>query len=321
MDGAGNIVVADSGNDRVQVFACGAAAGAGRQQGAGARSNGTGAGAGALGGRGADAARAGGAVEQAATVGSKRKRETVYASIFSPAAKAARTGSPRAAGGSAAAREANGRPAYDADKIREEVNILYKWEWRAEDGTYVPFDKDQCIEIETCYRQRLGLARVWGTHFPAGPGEQLKLVVDFDDQTAFVAASEWATTVRRWSRDQSIGDSWDHQVDEVSIVDVEKGWRDFTVVETALFGRPRRDGRVPTVSPATHELVKVRRIQNTRQLGLWEAERAGLVRKRGEKEVDLSCVYAWHGSGKTPPGHIAEGEGFMMQVERPLGPA
>ena len=35
--------------------------------------------------------------------------------------------------------------------------------------------------------------------------------------------------------------------------------------------------------------------------------------KRGSKVVELSCVYAWHGSGKTPPSVIVEGKGFMMQ--------
>jgi hypothetical protein len=70
--------------------------------------------------------------------------------------------------------------------------------------------------------------------------------------------------VRRWCRDTPMGDSWDHQVDEVSIADVPKGWRDYTVAETALFDRPRPDGAVPTLSRATHELVKVKRIQNRR---------------------------------------------------------
>jgi hypothetical protein len=110
-----------------------------------------------------------------------------------------------------------------------------------------------------------------------------------------------------------MGDSWDHQADLVSIVELQRGWRDYTVAETALFDRPRPDGAVPTVSRATHELVKVRRIQNRKQLRLWEAEEASMKEKRGSKVVELSCVYAWHGSGKTPPSVIVEGKGFMMQ--------
>ena len=111
-----------------------------------------------------------------------------------------------------------------------------------------------------------------------------------------------------------MGDSWDQQGCEVSIVDVLKGWRDYTVVDTALFDRRRPDGRVTTVSRTTHELVKVRRIQNRQQLRLWEAQRAGLEEKRGSREVELSEKYAWHGSGEIPPAQIAAGGGFMMQV-------
>jgi len=200
--------------------------------------------------------------------------------------------------------------------VRTHVNVMYRWEWRAVDGTYVAFDEGQSIEIETCYRRGVWGARVRGTQIPVGVGEDLKCVIDFDDYTASIVASEWVTTVRRWCRDTPMGDSWDQQADEVSIVDVQRGWRDYAVVETALFDRQRPDGVVPSLSRATHVLVKVKRIQNRRQLRLWEAERAGLEDKRGSKEVELSCEYAWHGSGETPPADIAGGEGFMMQVGR-----
>jgi len=36
-------------------------------------------------------------------------------------------------------------------------------------------------------------------------------------------------------------ESWDHQVDNVSIVDVETQWRDYKVVETAFFDRERKN--------------------------------------------------------------------------------
>jgi hypothetical protein len=279
--------------------------------------NGVCAGGGASGvGGGGQAGAGGGTVEHAAVaVGSKRKRSEVYAALLSPAAKAARMGSPMG-GGAAGGGGGRRRPAENAVEVRTHVNVLYRWEWRAGDGTYVAFDEGQSIEIETCFRRGDWGARVWGKEFPVGPGERLKCVIDFDDYTAFIVASEWVTTVRRWSHDTPMGDSWDHQADEVSIVDVPRGWRDYTVAETALFDRPRPDGAVPTLSRATHELVKVRRIQNRRQLRLWEAERAGLEGKRGGKEVELSCAYAWHGSGETPPADIAGGEGFMMQVGR-----
>jgi hypothetical protein len=167
------------------------------------------------------------------------------------------------------------RPAENAVEVRTTVNVLYRWEWRAGSGTYVAFDEGQSIEIETGYRRGDWGARVWGKEFPVGPGERLKCVIDFDDYTAFIVASEWVRMVRRWCRDTPMGDSWNHQIDKVSIADVQKGWRGYAVVETALIDRPQPDGTVPMLSRATHELVKVRCIQNRRQLCLWEAERAG----------------------------------------------
>ena len=290
-----------------------AAAGGGRQQGATAGSQAGYNGSGAGGGASVVQAGAGGVDEQAA-VGSKRKRAQVYQSILSPAAKAARTGSP---GGAAAGGGSRERPAENAAEVREHVNVKFRWEWRAGDGTYEAFDKDQCIKIETCYRRKMVSAIVWGKQFPAGPGENLKCFIDFEDHTAAIAASEWVTTVRRWCPNTPMGESWDHQVENVTIVNVERGWRDYTVVETALFDRLRADGRVPTVSRGTHELVKVQRIQNRRQLRLWQAEEADMQEKRGSKAVELSSVYAWHGSGKTPPTRIATGDGLMMQVAFP----
>jgi hypothetical protein len=159
-------------------------------------------------------------------------------------------------------------------------------------------------------------ARVWGKQFPVGVGEDLKCVIDFDDYTACIAGSDWVTTVRRWCRDTPMCDSWDHQLDLVSIVELQRGWLDYKLVETAFFERPRHDGAVPTVSRATHELVKVRRIQNRNLLRLWEAKEASMKDVRGTKVVEHSTTwssYAWHGSGKTPPSVIAEGKGFMMQ--------
>ena len=279
---------------------------------------GAGAGGGASGVGGGGQAGAGGGTDEhaAAAVGSKRKRSEVYALLLSPEAKAARMGSPMGGGAAGGGGGGSRRPAENADEVRTHVNVMYRWEWRAGDGTYVAFDEDPSIEIETCYRRGVWGARVRGTQFPVGPGERLKCVIDFDDYTASIVASEWVTTVRRWRHDTPMGDSWDQQADEVSIVDVQRGWRDYAVVETALFDRQRPDGVVPSLSRATHVLVKVKRIQNRRQLQLWEAERAGLERKRGSKEVELSCEYAWHGSGETPPADIAGGEGFMMQVGR-----
>jgi hypothetical protein len=293
----------------------GSAAGQRASAGGNGRSTEVGAGGDASGmGGGAHTGGGGGTDEDAGVpIGSKRKRSEVYASFFSPAAKAARMGSP-GGGGGAAGGGGSRRPAENADEVRDHANVLYRWEWRAGDGTYVAFDKKQSMDIETCYRRRSLSTRVWGKQFPVGVGEDLKCVIDFDDYTACIAGSDWVTTVRRWCRDTPMGDSWDHQLDLVSIVELQRGWRDYTVAETALFDRPRPDGAVPTVSRATHELVKVRRIQSRKQLRLWEAEESSMKEKRGSKVVELSCVYAWHGSGKTPPSGIVEGKGFMMQV-------
>jgi len=315
-DDAVQLVSVGSGGGAAVAAGSGAAAGGGRQQGAATVSqagcNGSGAGGSAPGVQ----ASAGGVDEQVAAVGSKRKRAQLYQSILSPAAKAARTGSP---GGAVAGSAARRRPAENEVEVRELVNVQFRWDWRDEDGAYVTFDKDQCIEIETCYRRGWGAAIVWGTRFPVGRGENLKCVIDFADYTACIAGSDWVTPVRRWCSKTPAFESWDHQEDEVSFADVQKGWSDYMVVVSAFFDRPRPDGRVPTISRDTHELVKVRRIQNRRQLRLWMAEKESLEQTRGDKEVELSCVYAWHGSGKTPPTRIAGGEGFMMQYGKDGG--
>jgi hypothetical protein len=93
-------------------------------------------------------------------VGSKRKRSGVYAALLSPAAKAARMGSPMG-GGAAGGGGGRRRPAENAVEVRTHVNVLYRWEWRAGDGTYVAFDEGQSIEIETGFRRGDWGARVW----------------------------------------------------------------------------------------------------------------------------------------------------------------
>ena len=157
-DDAVQLVSVRSGGGGAAVAGSSAAAGGGRQQGAATGSqtgcNGSGTGV---------QASAGGVDEQGAAVGSKRKHAQVYQSILSPAAKAARTGSP---GGAAEESAARRRPAENAVEVRELVNVQYRWDWRGQDGAYVGFDKDQCIEIETCYRRGWGSAIVWGKQFP-----------------------------------------------------------------------------------------------------------------------------------------------------------
>jgi hypothetical protein len=192
-------------------------------------------------------------------IGSKRKLSEVYDSFFSPRAKAARMGSP--GGETEAGRGGDSRrPAENADEVRDHVYVLYQWEWHPGDGTYEPFDKKQSMDIETCYCSCSVATRVWGRNFPVGVGEDLKCVIDSDDYTECIACSDWVTTVRRWCRDTPMPNSWDHQLDLVSIVELQRRWLDYTLVETAFFERPRPDGVVPTVYRATHELVKVRRM-------------------------------------------------------------
>jgi hypothetical protein len=42
-------------------------------------------------------------------------------------------------------------------EVQQHVNVLYRWEWRSDDGTYEAFDEGQCIKIETAYRTGLGV--------------------------------------------------------------------------------------------------------------------------------------------------------------------
>ena len=218
--------------------------------------------------------------------------------MFSPPAKAAWT------------REI--RPAFAVEEIRNNVNSQCKWQWRKLDGTCEDFDKEQCIKIEINWRKWLSLAQVWGTRFPVGQNEMLKCLIDFADMTTSIVGCDWVTAVRRWDRDVPMGDSWDHQDDDVSIVDVETASRDYAVVANAFFDRQRPDGRTPLISRDTHTVVKIRRVQNS-LLSLFEAQRKNMHRKRDKDTVELTCDYAWHGSGKTQPDDIAAGSGLMTQ--------
>jgi hypothetical protein len=124
--------------------------------------------------------------------------------------------------------------------------------------------------------------------------------------------TEWASAVRRWDRDVPMGKGWDNQCLQVSIVDVDRDWLDYTVVLTAFFDRKGRDEMALRITRASHKVVKVRRIQNQAHYGLFEAQGKLMVQKRGKSMGNLT-VYAWHGSGKTQPDEIAGGKGFMMQ--------
>jgi len=86
-----------------------------------------------------------------------------------------------------------------------------------------------------------------------------------------------------------MGDSWDHQDDDVSIVDVETASRDYAVVASAFFDRQQPDGRTPLVSRDTHTVVKMRRVQNRSLLSLFEAQRKNMHRKRGKDTAELTC--------------------------------
>jgi hypothetical protein len=119
--------------------------------------------------------------------------------------------------------------------------------------------------------------------------------------------------VRRWDKDKAIGDNWDHQSAPVSIVDVQPGSVDYNMVLNAFYGRKRGDNRALRITPQSHSVARVRRIQNRKQCGLFQAYRKSMEDQRGKAAVDQTEMYAWHGSGKTNPCKIANGDGFMMQ--------
>ncbi len=194
------------------------------------------------------------------------------------------------------------------------MNALYRWEWRALDGTYSDFEKGQSIKIETIWGARLG-----DTQLPVFSGEARKYFVDFHDMTVQIGGDLWATAIRRWDRDVPMGESWDHQVDNVSIVDVETQSRDYKVVETAFFGRERKDKKEPRISQRTHRITRGRRVQNCGLLALFQAQRKRMKEKRDKDKVELTCRYAWHGSRKTCPDAIASDAGIMMQYGNEQG--
>jgi len=113
----------------------------------------------------------------------------------------------------------------------------------------------------------------------------LKCVIDLGDMTTSIVGCDWVSAVRRWDRDVAMGDSWDHQEDDVDIIDVETASRDYAVVASAFFDRQRPDGRTPFISRGTHTVVKIRRVQNRSLLSLFEAQRKNMQRKRDKDTV------------------------------------
>jgi hypothetical protein len=65
--------------------------------------------------------------------------------------------------------------------------------------------------------------------------------------------------------------------------------------------------------PLCYHSNSIWRVQNKSLLRRFEADRKVMKEKRGKKGVELTCVYAWHGSGKTCPDDIASGKGFLVQ--------
>jgi hypothetical protein len=184
----------------------------------------------------------------------------------------------------------------------------------------VPYDKEQCINIETSYRHGWDGARVWGKDFSVGQDEELKCVINFEDMTVSIVGTEWVSAVRRSDRDEVMAESWDHQVANVSILDVEPEWRDYKVGESVFFDRARSDKKPPRISRNTHTIVKMRRVQDRMLLRQFEAQRKSLEGQRGKDQVELTREYAWHGSGTRKPDDVAAGKEFMLQVVPSLTP-
>ena len=141
-----------------------------------------------------------------------------------------------------------------------------------------------------------------------GENETLKCLIDFDDMTTSIAGCDWATAVRRWDRDVPMGDSWDHQDDDVSIVDVQTASRDYAVVATAFFERQRPDGRTPLISHGTQTVPRCGESRSDRCCRCLRHTGRICTESGAKKDmVELTCQYAWHGSGMTQPDSIAAG--------------
>ena len=164
-------------------------------------------------------------------------------------------------------------------------------------GEYVPYSLEQNISIETCLRQNMWGARLKLPMKRSGTRQDYSFVVDFDDMTMGAVAWEWSTVVRRWNRDTPMRPSWDHQLENVRIVELQAGWTDHDRVLAHFF-----DTRPPSDSAAqrwrqVYEVVSIKRIQNRGHLRVFDAMRQQLEEMRGVEAVASTFVCAWHGSG------------------------
>lgn len=64
----------------------------------------------------------------------------------------------------ATCREGTAKEELKVDDLRAFVNVLFRWDWRDVDGSYVPFEMTQCAELEICYQKSLPVAKLWVSH-------------------------------------------------------------------------------------------------------------------------------------------------------------
>ena len=71
--------------------------------------------------------------------------------------------------------------------------------------TYVAFDEEQCIEIETRYRKGRNCITVLGRQFPTRQNEDLKCMVEFIHMTAWMAGHTGLFRLFKGKRSSSPG--------------------------------------------------------------------------------------------------------------------
>jgi len=184
-------------------------------------------------------------------------------------------------------------------------------------GTYTKYPEEVSLAMEAAYRTDRSSPFEMHLRIPiqgmaSGKAKERTATFDFKEMKVSHDGG-WSGRIRRWDVQTPMADSWDHQDDEVKIVDIglDDDECDRVTVESSVY-KERADRRKPLISRDTHQMIRICRIQNRGLLRDWEAQRQKIENLRGKDALNI--CYAWHGTGKNKPLDLATGKnGFMTQ--------
>jgi len=174
--------------------------------------------------------------------------------------------------------------------------MIGKWQWQTEDGTFEAFSLEACMKIDGHVAHSEECFEV------VNRGKRVRINVPSLEQEV-VGGSGKRRRIRHADDIMLKEPSWVPQAAPVALVDVDPNTSDYTRVLQATFGAA---GLVDQFL-----LVRVQRVQNTFLWRKFEAERRNIIQLRGAAEVHERTLF--HGTRNHAPQEIVlRREGFMV---------